>query len=122
MILSENKLAFWTCSAVTSINAAISFGFSVAALLAPGAGGLYAMYAASRSVACLLVVLASVLLRSRAAIATMALTMGLVQTVDGVIGILSHDVSKTVGPFVLAAATFASAMALFQSSAQRPSV
>ena len=46
----------------------------------------------------------------------MAFTMGLVQFLDAVIGILSHDPFKTYGPLVLALITFASLAWLLRTS------
>jgi hypothetical protein len=48
--------------------------------------------------------------------AALALTMGLVQLFDAVIGFLSHDPFKTYGPLVLALITFASLAWLLRTS------
>jgi hypothetical protein len=108
--------AFWVCGAVTALSAIVSASFSVAALLAPGQTDVNAMYAASRSIALPLVVLAVTYFRSRDGLAAMALTMGLVQLLDAVIGILSHDPFKTWGPLGIALITFASRTWLMRTS------
>jgi len=109
MIPNDNKsLAFWICAAITTLNAVVSAGFSVARLLGPE-GGEVALYAASRSVALLLVVFAVWWLRSRAGMAALAFVMGLVQLFDTGIGLLAHELGKTLGPLVFAIATLVSA-------------
>jgi hypothetical protein len=74
------------------------------------------MYAASRGISLPLVVLAVTYFRSRDGMAVMALTMGLVQLFDAVVGILSHDPFKAYGPLVLALITFASLAWLLRGS------
>ncbi len=108
--------AFWICAAVTAISAIVSASFSVAALLAPDQPDVNAMYAASRSISLPLVVLVVAYFRSRDGMAVMALTMGLVQLLDAVIGFLSHDPFKTWGPLVFALITFASLAWLLRTS------
>jgi hypothetical protein len=108
--------AFWICAAITAISATVSASFSVAGLLAAGIHDRFALYAASRSVAIPLVILIFLGFRSRIGIAAMALTMSLVQLFDAVIGVLSHDSSKTYGPLFLALIGFASVAFLLRSS------
>jgi hypothetical protein len=113
MILNENNSRFfWICAAITSINALVSAGFSLAALRS---GDVYAMYGASRSVALLLIAIALVWLRSRTGIAVMAALMSLVQAGDAIVGVLAHDLVKTLGPVVLCAATFVSLFAMLRA-------
>lgn len=113
MILNENNSRFfWICAAITSINALVSAGFSLAALRT---GEVYAMYGASRSVALLLIAIALVWLRSRTGIAVMAALMSLVQAGDAIVGVLAHDLVKTVGPVVLCAATLVSLFAMLRA-------
>jgi hypothetical protein len=87
---------------MTLLSAGVSAGFSLAALLGPGRDDSFARYAASRSVALLLTVLIAFGIRSRMAIAFLGIAMTAVQAFDGVIGGLTHDPSKTYGPFSLA--------------------
>jgi hypothetical protein len=108
--------AFWICATITAISATVSASFSVAGLLGAGVHDRFALYAASRSIAILLVVLIFLGFRSRAGIAAMALTMSLVQLFDAVIGVLSHDASKTYGPLFLALIGFVSAAFLLRGS------
>jgi hypothetical protein len=90
-------------------------GRVVADAFAPDAGvahgsprcDIFERYAASRSIALLIAVLACIGFRSRVAIAALALVMSLVQGFDGLIGALAHDPAKTYGPFVFAIVNFA---------------
>jgi hypothetical protein len=87
---------------MTLLSAGVSAGFSLASLLGSGRDDSFARYAASRSVALLLAVLVAIGVRSRVAIAFLGIAMTVVQALDGVIGELAHDPSKTYGPFALA--------------------
>jgi len=106
--------AFRLCAVITTISAFVSASFSVAALFGSDAHNTYTLYAASRSVALPLVVIAVLWLRSRAGLATMAFTMALVQTFDVIVGILARDAGKTYGPLVLALAGFASVASMLR--------
>jgi hypothetical protein len=108
--------AFWICAAVTAISAIVSASFSVAALRGPGQPDVIAMYAAARSISLALVVLAVASFRSRDGVAVMAVTMGLVQLLDALIGFLLHDPFKTYGPLVISLMTFASLAWLLRTS------
>ena len=68
------------------VSALVSAGFSLAGLFGDGKHDVFAMYAASRSVSLPVVVLACVFLRSCGGVAALALTVGLMQAFDGVIG------------------------------------
>ena len=93
---------FWICALVTLVSTGVSAGFSLAGLLGPGSGDSVARYAASRRVALLMTVLISICVRSGMAVALLGIVMTMVQALDGVIGALAHDPSKTYGPFALA--------------------
>jgi hypothetical protein len=93
---------FWSCALITLLSASVSAVFSVAGLLGPGNGDSFARYAASRSLALLLTVLAAIGFRSRTAIVFLGIAMTAVQAFDGIIGALAHDSSKTYGPFAFA--------------------
>jgi hypothetical protein len=117
-MLSNKKTprAFWICAAITAISAVVSASFSVAGLLGPGIHDTFARYAASRSLAIPLVVLIFLAFRSRGGIAALGLTMSLIQSFDAVIGVLSHDASKTYGPLFLALIGFISVAFSLRSS------
>ena len=86
---------------MTLLSAGVSAGFSLLGLLGPGSNS-FARYAASRSIALLLTVLIAMFVRSRTAIAFLGIAMTIVQALDGIIGALAHDPSKTYGPFAIA--------------------
>jgi dolichol kinase len=93
---------FWTCALITLLSAGVSAGFSLAALAGRDRGDRYARYAASRSVALLLTVLIATIVRSSLAVVFLGIAMTIVQALDGVIGALGRDPSRTYGPFALA--------------------
>jgi hypothetical protein len=82
-------------------------------------GGVYAMYGASRSIALVLAVVTMLYLRSPVGVAAMALTMVMVQVFDALIGALSRDTMKTIGPLVLAVATLLSLLPLLRDIRNR---
>jgi hypothetical protein len=86
---------------MTLLSAGVSAGFSLVGLF-EGSGDTFARYAASRSVALLLAVVIAICVRSRMALAVVGIAMTAVQALDGVIGALAHDPSKTYGPFAFA--------------------
>jgi addiction module HigA family antidote len=90
--------AFWICAIITVVSAVVSASFSVTALIGAARQDQYAMYAASRSVALLLASLACIGVRSRHGVMALALTMGLVQALDALIGLVGHNLAKTYGP------------------------
>ena len=114
MILYKNQFAFWICAAMTTVNAAVSTAFSIAAVLSASSANAYAMYGASRSVACLVTAILAMCLRSRVGVAAIAFTMVVVQAGDGIIGIVTHDPLKTFGPFFLAGVTGAALVSLLR--------
>ncbi|MDB4953052.1 MAG: hypothetical protein JWO36_621 [Myxococcales bacterium] len=96
------KKPFWACALVTLLSAGVSAGFSVMGLLGTEGSDNFAGYAASRSIALLLGVLIATGVRSRIGIVFLGIVMTMVQALDGVIGALAHDPSKTFGPLTLA--------------------
>jgi hypothetical protein len=103
---------FWTCAIITALSAVVSASFSVAALIGEGRQDQYAMYAASRSIALVLASLACIGVRSRRGVMALALTMGLVQGFDALIGAVAHDTTKTYGPLALSVIGLVSLLAL----------
>jgi hypothetical protein len=93
---------FWICALITLLSAGVSAGFSVDGLFGSGGSDSFVRYAASRSVALLLTILIAICVRSRVAIAFLGIVMTIVQALDGIIGALAHDPSKTYGPFAFA--------------------
>lgn len=112
----------WPVS-VTILDVLVAGGFSLAGLVHPGAvlpadaaptvgSGIFAMYAAARTIPLALAVLAAAYRSETRVLVALGLLAGVVQTLDGLIGIAQHDPGKTVGPFVLAALQFWAASAL----------
>ncbi len=92
-------LAFWICSIITLISAAVSFGFSVAGLRGAKDGATTpSMYALARSVALLVVATVAPFTGSVAFVAAITLAMVIVQGADAVIGTRIRDRVKTFGP------------------------
>jgi hypothetical protein len=112
--MSHSRI-FLICAGMTMLSAAVSAGFSIAALMGRGQGDIYAFYAAARSLPLAVVVLGLLWHRSGIGMATMALTMGLIQGCDAGVGLFTGDIGKIAGPAVLAVATLASALALVRS-------
>jgi hypothetical protein len=106
--------AFWICAIVAALSAVVSASFSVAALIGVDRQDQYAMYATSRSIALVLATLVCIGARSRRGVMALALTMGLVQGFDALIGLLAHDPVKTYGPLALSLAGLASLIALYR--------
>jgi hypothetical protein len=104
---SSNGLgrAYWACAGFTLFSAIMSVTFSLLSLRMAG-GHEYALYAASRSVALPLAMIYAIALRSHGGVATLAVTMILVQLFDGIVGVLLHDPGRAYGPFVFAAINF----------------
>lgn len=89
---------FWACVVITLASAATSAGFSIAALVSSGDAPTIALYAASRSIALLILAILVVAVRSRTGLSTIAAVMILVQAGDTLIGGRNHDLFKTLGP------------------------
>lgn len=96
-------IAFWITAAVTLLSAAVSFGFSVAAVRR-GAGDsrTSALYTLARSGALLVIAIAALFAHSYGVAVAAAGAMIVVQAVDAVIGVLTRNRSATIGPAILA--------------------
>ena len=105
---------------MTLLSAGVSAGFSLQGLLGPGTADSFARYAVSRSVALLLTVLIAICARSRMAIVFLGIAMTVVQALDGVIGALAHDSSKTYGPFTFAVLNALAVAWLLREQASHP--
>jgi len=68
----------------------------------------------------LVTILIAIGIRSRMAIAFLGIAMTIVQALDGVIGALAHDPSKTYGPFVFAVLNAVAAGWLLREGASHP--
>lgn len=103
--MNQTKRLFWLCAGVTLVSAFTSAGFSIVALLTPTTEHVNAMYGVSRSISLALAVVLVIGLRSPRGLMTLSLIMTLVQAGDALIGGLTHDVLKTLGPAFLSVLT-----------------
>ena len=60
------------------------------------------MYAAARTIPLALITMVAIYKRSPSALLVVGLLAGIIQFVDAAVGLLQHDVGKTVGPLFLA--------------------
>jgi hypothetical protein len=100
-------------SALTALNVVVASGFSIAGLIKPelilpagatptDASTIFAMYAAARTIPLALITIAAIYQGSASALLVLGLLAGVIQFVDAAVGLLQHDVGKTVGPLFLA--------------------
>ncbi|WP_157421715.1 hypothetical protein [Agromyces sp. Leaf222] len=116
---SVRGAAFWICYAITLISALTSVTFAIIAVVDAGLDATDALYAASRSIALVVLALVAPLFRSDAALLAVAVAMTIVQGIDAFIGALQGDVGKTIGPVVLCLATIVAATFLARSDRTR---
>ena len=122
--------ATWTriASLITAINVLVASGFSIAGLVSPKsilpasyvpteASFIFAMYAAARTIPLAFITLTAIYRRSESALLMLGTLAGFIQLLDGGVGLLQHDLGKSIGPLVIAALQF-SAMFLLQRSVQ----
>jgi len=102
----------------TALNVVIATGFAVAGIISPHlllaanatndkAITVFAFYAGARGIPIATLTIMSVFRRHWNAFITLAVVAGLIQFLDGFIGIYEQDLSKTVGPMIIAAIQFA---------------
>ena len=100
-------------SALTALNVVVASGFSIAGMITPelvlplgatltDASAIFAMYAAARTIPLALITIAAIYKRSASALLVLGLLAGIIQLLDAGVGLLQHDVGKTVGPLFLA--------------------
>jgi len=104
-------------SVVTIVNVLVATGYSIAGLVAPSSimpadlviadsTTIFAMYASARTIPLALLVIWAVAKQSVKELIILGLLAGLMQFIDGFIGIYQHDLGKIIGPFVLALLQF----------------
>ena len=87
--------------------------FSIAGLIKPelvlpagatptDASAIFAMYAAARTIPLTLITMAAIYAGHASALVVLGLLAGIIQFADAAVGLLQHDVGKTVGPLFLA--------------------
>lgn len=101
---------FRVAAAIAGINALVSTGFAIAALVT--GPSTIAWYAADRAAALAVAVLVVAALGSRAGLLAVGWTLTAVQAADAFVGLGTAEVTKVVGPAGLAIATGAALVAL----------
>jgi hypothetical protein len=100
-------------SALTALNVVVASGFSITGLIKPelvlptgatptDASGVFAMYAAARAIPLALTTMVAIYLGSASTLLVLGLLAGIIQFADAAVGLLQHDIGKTVGPLFLA--------------------
>ena len=104
-------------SVVTAINVLVAAGFSIAGLVSPNsilptgyvpteASFIFAMYAAARTIPLAFMALVAIYMQSRSALLILATLVGFIQLLDAGVGLLQHDLGKSIGPLVISAFQF----------------
>jgi hypothetical protein len=107
---SAFRLAAW----ITGINVLVASGFAIAGLVAPQAilpagaapgeaSSVFALYAAARSLPLAAFALWAIARRNVPALIVLGALAGVVQLLDAGVGLMQHDLGKTIGPLVIAA-------------------
>jgi hypothetical protein len=119
-------------SALTALNVLVASGFSIAGLIKPelvlptgatptNASAIFAMYAAARTIPLALITIVALCNGSASALFVLGLLAGVIQLVDAAVGLLQHDIGKTVGPLFLAILQ-AYAVAIFWKASKATSI
>ena len=115
-------------SLVTGMNVLVAAGFSIAGLVSPKsilpvsyvpteASFIFAMYAAARTIPLAFITLIAIYKHWEPAVLILGTLAGFIQLLDGGVGLLQHDLGKSIGPLVIAALQFC-AMYLLSRSAR----
>ena len=115
-------------SLMTAINVLVASGFSIAGLVSPKsilpasyipteASFIFAMYAAARTIPLAFITLIAIYKKSESVLLVLGTLAGFIQLLDGGVGMLQHDLGKSIGPLVIAALQF-SALYLLHRSVQ----
>ena len=115
--LSSPSVTMSIASLVTAINVLIAVGFSIAGLMSPksilsansaatDASFIFAMYAAARTIPLALMALIAIYKHSEPALLILGTLAGFIQLLDAGVGLLQHDLGKSIGPLVIAAFQF----------------
>jgi hypothetical protein len=109
--------------AITALNVLVASGFALAGLFHPQAvlpagdaptpaSGIFAMYAAARTLPLAVFVLIAIFKDWRQTLIVLGVLAGTIQFLDFFVGLAQHDAGKTIGPLVLAILQFAAVYAL----------
>lgn len=102
---------------ITIVNLLVATGYSVAGIINPHliltAGTpaeksieIFALYAAARTVPLALITICSIYYKNFGPLVILAFLAGTIQLLDSFIGVYQHDLSKTLGPLIIALAEF----------------
>jgi hypothetical protein len=111
----RTKSLFYVCASITCLNALTSAAFSVAMLIGEPLMKTAAMYGVARSVPLALAALVATATRSYGGIVVLGLLLASVQACDAIVGWMSHDAGKTIGPLVLAVLTLVSVIVVLRN-------
>ena len=113
-------------SLVTGRNVLVAAGFSIAGLVSPKsilpvsyvpteASFIFAMYAAARTIPLAFITLIAIYKHWEPAVLILGTLAGFIQLLDGGVGLLQHDLGKSIGPLVIAALQFSAMFLLYRS-------
>jgi hypothetical protein len=99
--------------AITALNVLVASGYALAGLIHPQvmlpsgmaptpASGIFAMYAATRTLPLAIFVLIAIFKDWRATLVVLGTLAGIIQFLDFFVGLAQHDAGKSIGPLVLA--------------------
>ena len=111
---------------ITILNVLVATGFSIVSIINPAliipsdtspekALCIFALYAAARTVPLTIIALISLFSKQCNALIAIAVLTGIIQLLDGFIGIYQHDISKMTGPFIISTAEFSAIFTYLKS-------
>jgi hypothetical protein len=115
--LASRSAPMRLASLMTAINVLVAAGFSIVAVVSPKstlpagyapteASFIFAMYAAARTIPLAFMALIAIYKQSESALLTLGILAGVIQLLDAGVGLLQHDLGKSIGPSVIAAFQF----------------
>ena len=107
----------WLAALVTATNVLVASGFAIAAIIRPQlvvpagsvpteASLILALYAAARTIPLALFALAAIYKRATSALLILGTLAGVMQLLDGGIGLYEGDLGKSAGPLTIAVLQF----------------
>jgi hypothetical protein len=106
---------------ITAVNVLVAAGFGIAGIVRPKivtagesteASRIFALYAAARAVPLAIVTLAAIFWGDLNTIMWLGALAGIIQLLDGGIGLSQRDMGKTIGPLVIAVLQLAALVAM----------
>jgi hypothetical protein len=113
-------------SLVTAMNVLVAAGFSIAGLVSPEsilpmsyvpteASFIFAMYAAARTIPLAFITLIAIYKKWESTVLALGTLAGFIQLLDGGVGLLQHDLGKSIGPLFITALQFCAMYLLSRS-------